>query len=83
LKISAQLVKELREKIGVGIMDCKNALQEAGGDIDKAIEILRKKGIAKAQKREGRTTSEGQIQSYVHMGGKIGTWVEKSVSLWR
>jgi len=76
LKISAQLVKELREKIGVGIMDCKNALQEAGGDIDKAIEILRKKGIAKAQKREGRTTSEGQIQSYVHMGGKIGVLVE-------
>jgi elongation factor Ts len=76
LKISIQSVKELREKTGVGIMDCKNALKEAGGDNDKAIDILRKKGIAKAQKREGRITSEGQIQSYVHMGGKIGVLVE-------
>jgi len=76
LKISVQSVKELREKTGVGIMDCKNALKEAGGDNDKAIDILRKKGIAKAQKREGRITSEGQIQSYVHMGGKIGVLVE-------
>jgi len=70
------LVKELREKTGVGIMDCKNALQEADGDINKAIDILRKKGIAKSQKREGRATSEGQIQSYIHMGGKIGVLVE-------
>jgi len=76
LKISTQLVKELREKTGVGIMDCKNAIQDAGGDIDKAVEILRKKGIAKAQKREGRIASEGQIQSYVHTGGRIGVLVE-------
>ena len=76
MKISTQSVKELREKTGVGIMDCKNALQEAGGDNNKAIEILRKKGIAKAQKREGRIASEGQIQSYVHIGGKIGVLVE-------
>ena len=76
MKISTKLVKELREKTGVGIMDCKNAIQEADGDIDKAVEILRKKGIAKAQKREGRITSEGQIQSYVHTGGKIGVLVE-------
>lgn len=76
MKISIQSVKELRENTGVGIMDCKNALKEAGGDNDKAIDILRKKGIAKAQKREGRITSEGQIQSYVHMGGKIGVLVE-------
>jgi elongation factor Ts len=76
LKTSSQLVKELREKTGVGIMDCKNALQEADGDINKAIDILRKKGIAKSQKREGRATSEGQIQSYIHMGGKIGVLVE-------
>jgi elongation factor Ts len=69
-------VKELREKTGVGIMDCRNAIQDAGGDIDKAVEILRKKGIAKAQKREGRIASEGQIQAYVHMGGKIGVLVE-------
>jgi len=69
-------VKELREKTGVGIMDCKNALQESNGDINEAIDILRKKGIAKSQKREGRITSEGQIQSYIHMGGKIGVLVE-------
>jgi len=76
LKVSTKQVKELREKTGVGIMDCKNAIQDAGGDINKAVEILRKKGIAKAQKREGRIASEGQIQSYVHMGGKIGVLVE-------
>jgi len=76
LKISIQSVKKLREKTGVGVMDCKNALREAGGDNNKAIDILRKKGIAKSQKREGRIASEGQIQSYVHMGGKIGVLVE-------
>ena len=76
MKISTKQVKELREKTGVGIIYCKNALQESGGDINKAVDILRKKGIAKAQKREGRITSEGQIQSYVHMGGKIGVLVE-------
>lgn len=76
VKISAQQVKELREKTGVGIMDCKNALEEADGDVNKATEILRKKGIAKAQKRDSRITSEGQIQSYVHMGGRIGVLVE-------
>jgi len=76
LKISTRLIKELREKTGVGIIDCRNALQESNGDINKAVDILRKKGIAKAQKREGRITSEGQIQSYVHMGGKIGVLVE-------
>ena len=76
MNISAQIVKELREKTGVGIMDCKNSLREANGDIEKAIEILRKKGIAKSRKREGRIASEGQIQSYVHTGGKIGVLVE-------
>jgi elongation factor Ts len=76
LDISAELVKELRDKTGVGIMACKSALQESEGNIDKAVDILRKKGIAKAQKREGRTASEGQIQSYVHTGGKIGVLVE-------
>ena len=65
MKISAELVRQLREQTGVGMMACKNALQEAGGDIDKALQILRKKGVAKAQKREGRVASEGQIQSYV------------------
>lgn len=74
--ISSEQVKELREKTGVGIMACKSALQETGGDITAAIEILRKKGIAKAQKREGRSASEGQIQAYIHAGGKIGVLVE-------
>lgn len=76
MQISTELVKELRDKTGVGIMACKNALKDSEGNIDKAVEILRKKGIAKAQKREGRIASQGQIQSYVHMGGKIGVLVE-------
>ena len=76
MEITTQMIKELREKTGVGIMDCKHALKEVNGDIVKAVGVLRKKGIAKAQKREGRMTSEGQIQSYVHMGGKIGVLVE-------
>jgi elongation factor Ts len=76
LKITSELVKELREQTGVGIMACKNALQEADGDITQAVDLLRKKGIAKAQKREGRSASEGQVQAYIHMGGKIGVLVE-------
>jgi len=76
LEISASLVKELREKTGVGIMDCKMALKESEGDLEKAVDCLRQKGIATAQKRGGRATSEGQIQSYIHAGGKIGVLVE-------
>jgi elongation factor Ts len=76
LEITASIVKELREKTGVGMMDCKKALTECNGDIEKSIEYLRKKGIATAQKRGGRSTSEGQIQSYIHAGGKIGVLVE-------
>lgn len=76
MQISALLIKELREKTGVGIMDCKDALQESDGNIDKAIDYLRKKGIATAKKRGGRTTSQGQVQSYIHAGGKIGVLVE-------
>jgi len=76
LKITSELVKELREQTGVGIMACKNALQEADGNITQAVDLLRKKGIAKAQKREGRSASEGQVQAYIHMGGKIGVLVE-------
>jgi elongation factor Ts len=76
LEISAELVKALREKTGVGIMACKSALKDSEGSIDKAVDILRKKGIAKAQKREGRIASEGQVQAYVHTGGKIGVLVE-------
>ncbi len=74
--ISAAMVKELREKSGAGIMDCKTALGECDGDLEKAIDFLRKKGIATAAKRAGRATSEGTIQSYIHMGGKIGVMVE-------
>jgi elongation factor Ts len=76
LEINASLVKELREKTGVGVMDCKKALTESNGELEKAIEYLRKKGIATAQKRGGRTTSEGQVQAYIHTGGKIGVLVE-------
>ncbi|MBW1996715.1 MAG: translation elongation factor Ts [Deltaproteobacteria bacterium] len=76
MQIDARLVKELREKTGVGIMDCKEALKQCDGDIEKAIDFLRKKGIATAKKRGGRTTREGQVQSYIHAGGKIGVLVE-------
>jgi elongation factor Ts len=74
--ISAGMVKELRDKTGAGIMDCKQALAECDGDLEKAVDLLRKKGIATAQKRAGRATSEGIVQSYIHMGGKIGVLVE-------
>jgi elongation factor Ts len=76
LEISASLVKELRDKTGVGVMDCKKALKECNGDINQAIDYLRKKGISTAKKRGGRVTSEGQVQSYIHAGGKIGVLVE-------
>jgi len=76
LAISTSIIKELREKTGVGIMDCKTALNECNGDIGKAIDHLRKKGIATAKKRGGRVTSQGQVQSYIHAGGKIGVLVE-------
>lgn len=74
--ISASMVKQLREKTGAGMMDCKNALSEAEGDIEKAIERLRKKGLATAQKRAGRALSEGIIESYIHMTSKLGVLVE-------
>ena len=76
MAISTSQIKELREKTGVGIMDCKAALKESNGDMEKAIDYLRKKGIATAKKRGGRTTSQGQVQSYIHAGGKIGVLVE-------
>ena len=76
IAISAQDVKALRERTGAGMMDCKTALQEAGGDIDKAIEILRVKGQASAAKRGERAASEGLVSSYIHAGGRIGVLVE-------
>ncbi len=74
--ISAQQVKELRERTGAGWMDCKAALSETGGEVEQAIAWLRKKGIAKAQRKAGRTTREGAVGSYVHAGNKIGVLVE-------
>jgi len=76
MEIPASLVKTLREKTGIGIMDCKSALIEAKGDIQEAIKILRKKGLAKAEQKAGRIATEGLIGSYVHIGGKIGVLVE-------
>ena len=75
-EISAAMVKQLREKTGAGMMDCKSALTEVGGDMEKAIEFLRKKGLATAQKRAGRAMTEGTIQSYIHMNAKLGVLVE-------
>jgi elongation factor Ts len=75
-EVNAAMVKALREKTGVGIMDCKEALGKCEGDMEKAVDFLRKKGLATAQKRAGRATSEGIIGSYIHMGGKIGVLVE-------
>jgi elongation factor Ts len=74
--IDAKMVKQLRDKTGAGMMDCKAALVECDGDIEKAVDFLRKKGLATAKKRAGRDTSEGLIKSYIHMGGKIGVMVE-------
>ena len=69
-------IKKLREKTNAGVVDCQKALKEASGDTDKAIEILRKRGVALASKKVGRQTKEGRIESYIHLGGKIGVLVE-------
>lgn len=76
MDISAAAVKELRERTGVGFMDCKQALREASGDLDEAIKILRTMGKAKAAKKAGRAATEGRIEAYVHMGGKIAVLLE-------
>jgi len=76
MAIAANLVMELRKKTGAGIMDCKKALQETDGDLQKAVDYLRKKGIASAQKRSGRETKEGIIDAYIHPGNRIGVLVE-------
>jgi elongation factor Ts len=75
-EISAKLVKDLRDKTGAGMMDCKKALSENNGDIEKAIEWLRQKGIASAEKKSGRTAAEGAIGSYIHTGARVGVLVE-------
>jgi len=74
--ISAQQVKELREKTGSGLMECKKALQEAGGNVEEAVTILRKRGQAMAEKKSGRSTSEGLVGSYIHPGGRVGVLIE-------
>ena len=76
MKITSQMVKELRDKTNAGMMDCKKALGETEGDMEKAIDLLRQKGLAVARKRAGRSTSEGVIQTYIHVGGKLGVMVE-------
>ena len=76
MEISAAMVKKLRDQTGAGMMECKAALSEANGNIEEATTILRKRGLAQATKKAGRTTNEGLIGSYIHMGGKIGVLVE-------
>jgi len=76
MKVTMDMVKKLRQMTGAGVMDCKKALEEAEGDFDKAIEVLRKKGAAKAAKKAARETSEGIITSYVHFNGRIGVLLE-------
>lgn len=75
-QITAQMVNDLRKQTGAGLIDCKKALIESNGDIEEAITILKKKGIASAAKKAGRSASEGTIQSYIHMGGRVGVMVE-------
>ncbi|MGI6632097.1 MAG: translation elongation factor Ts [Bacillota bacterium] len=75
-EITVEMIKELRERTGAGMMDCKKALQEMGGDMEKAIDFLRKKGLASAAKKAGRAAEEGAIASYIHHNGKVGVLVE-------
>ncbi len=76
MEITSQMVKELRDKTNAGMMDCKKALTETAGDMEKAVDFLRKKGLAVAQKRADRATSEGMVETYIHAGGKLGVMVE-------
>ncbi len=76
MKVDMDLIKELRARTGAGVLDCKNALIESNGDIETAIEILRKKGIAKAAKKIGRITKEGVVEAYIHPGNRIGVLIE-------
>jgi elongation factor Ts len=76
MEITAQMVKQLRERTGAGMLDCKKALGETNGDMENAIDFLRKKGLAAAAKKAGRVTAEGAVGSYIHSGGKIGVLVE-------
>src|SRR5690554_3339326 len=74
--ITSSMIKELREITGAGMLDCKKALQETNGNVEKAVELLREKGLAAAAKKSGRLAAEGIVESYIHLGGKIGVLVE-------
>jgi elongation factor Ts len=76
LQISIEMIKELREQCGAGIMECRNALLEVEGDIDKALQMLKERGLLKAEKKVERTTAQGLIEAYVHTGGRIGALIE-------
>lgn len=76
MNITSQMVKDLRDKTAAGMMDCKKALADTNGDMEKAVDLLRQKGLAVAAKRAGRATSEGVIETYIHAGGKLGVMVE-------
>lgn len=76
MNITSQMVKELRDKTNAGMMDCKKALADTGGDMEKAVDLLRQKGLAVAQKRADRATSQGVVESYIHAGSKLGVLVE-------
>ncbi len=77
-EVTLELIQQLRERTGIGMMDCKKALTEAGGDIEKAIELLRKKGAAVAEKRAGNVTAEGLVHAYIHPGSRVGVLIEVS-----
>ena len=77
--VTAELVKQLRERTGAGMMDCKKALTEANGDMEKAIEVLREKGLAAAAKKSGRIAAEGLVEAYIHGDGRIGVLVEVNI----
>ena len=76
MEISTEMIKDLRDQCGAGIMDCRNTLVETGGDMEKALQILKEKGILKAEKKAERETSQGLIEAYIHAGGRIGAMVE-------
>ena len=76
MAITAEAVKELRERTGAGMMDCKRALEETGGDVEKAVALLRERGVASAAKKAGREAREGLVGSYIHIGGKVGVLIE-------
>ena len=76
MEISVELIKDLRSQCGAGVMECRNALMEVAGDVDKALQLLKERGLLKAEKKAGRTTAQGLVEAYIHAGGRIGALVE-------